>query len=156
MEKNIDRIFEMEEEKMASEENRGSKKARRFKVLDQVKIKTTRFGKKFAKGLPIWTYGTIMKIKGKVCDVQWDDSEGVDLMKSHTYFLERAEDGKEGNALMAMYLLNEPWYDDRVNSIRTILPVLEIGTALAPIASLDVTSMPRDFFEALVREDCRD
>jgi hypothetical protein len=88
METNIDRIFEMEEEKMASEENRGSKKARRFKVLDRVKIKTTRFGKKFAKGLPIWTYGTIMKIKGKVCDVQWDDSEGVDLRKSHTYFLE--------------------------------------------------------------------
>jgi hypothetical protein len=54
--------------------------ARRFKVLDRVKIKTTRFGKKFAKGLPIWTFGTIMKIKGKVCDVQWDDSEGVDLM----------------------------------------------------------------------------
>ncbi len=39
-------------------------------MLDRVKIKTTRFDKKFAKGLPIWTYGTIMKIKGKVCDVQ--------------------------------------------------------------------------------------
>ncbi len=108
METNIDRIFEMEEEYKASEENKGSKKAKRFKVLDRVKIKTTRFGRKFAKGLPMWTFGTIMKIKGKVCDVQWDDSEGVDLMKSHTDFLEKAEDGKEGNALMAMYLLNEP------------------------------------------------
>jgi hypothetical protein len=97
-----------------------------------------------------------MKIKGKVCDVQWDDSVGVDLMKSHTDFLERANDGMEGNAMMALYLLNEPWYSDRANSIRTILPVLEVGTALAPNTNHEVTSMPRDFFEALVREDWRD
>jgi hypothetical protein len=94
-----------------------------------------------------------MKIKGKVCDVQWDDSVEVDLMKSHTDFLERADDGIEGNALMALYLLNEPWYCDRINSIRTILPMLEVGTALAPNTGLDITSVPRDFFEALVRED---
>ena len=122
IESNIDKIFEMEEVLM---KNMQSKVEKKFKVLDRVKIKTTRFGKKFAKGMPIYTFGTIMKIKGKVCDVQRDDSEGVDLMKSHTDFLEKAEDGKEGNALMAMYLLNEPWYSDRFNSIRTILPVLE-------------------------------
>jgi hypothetical protein len=95
-----------------------------------------------------------MKMKGKVCDIQWDDSEGVDLMKSHTDFLEMANDSKKGDAVMALYLLNEPWYDDRANSIiRIILPVLEVGTALAPT---DGTSLPRDFFEALVREDWRD
>jgi hypothetical protein len=38
-------------------------------------------------------------------------------MKSHTDFLERADNGKQGNALMAIYLLDEPWFDDRVNSI---------------------------------------
>ncbi len=80
---------------MDAKENKGSKKAKRFKVLDRVKIKTTRFGKTFAKGLPTYTFGTTMKIKGKVCDVQWDDSEGVDLMKSHTDFLEEANDSKK-------------------------------------------------------------
>jgi hypothetical protein len=78
-----------------------------------------------------------MKMKGKVCDVQWDDSEGVQLMKSHTDFL-------------------EPWYDDRLNRIGTILPVLEVGAALAPAGGNETTSLPRDFFEALVREDRRD
>ena len=48
IEMNIDRIFEMEEEHMATEENKGSKKARKFKMLDRVKINTSRFGRKFA------------------------------------------------------------------------------------------------------------
>jgi hypothetical protein len=108
-ETNIDKIFELEEGVMNSMENTGSKKVKGFSVLDRVKIKTTRFGKSFAKGKPTYTFGTIMKIKGKVCDVQWDDSEGVDLMKSHTDFLEPDGDSKKGDALMALYLLNEPW-----------------------------------------------
>jgi hypothetical protein len=55
MEMNIDKIFEMEEELMATSENNRSKKAKGFNVLDRVKIKTTRFGKTFAKGLPIYS-----------------------------------------------------------------------------------------------------
>jgi hypothetical protein len=154
METNIDKkIFEMEETLMNAKE---SKAAKKFKVLDRVKIKTTRFGKTFAKGMPTCTFGTIMKIKGKVCDVQWDDSEGVNLMKSHTDFLEKAEDGKEGNALMAMYLLDESWYCDKANSIRNILPVLEVGTAFTPADGTGTTTLPKDFFEALIREDWRD
>ncbi len=74
-------------------------------------------------------------------------------MKSHTDFLERADDGIEGNALMALYLLNEPWYCDRAYSIKT---VLEIGTALAPTDGQGTTTLPKDFFEALIREDWRD
>jgi hypothetical protein len=88
--------------------------------------------------------------------VQWDDSEEVDLMKSHTDFLEAAKDGEEGNALIALYLLNEPWYDDRANTIRLILPVLEVGSALAPADGHGTTTLPKDFFEALIREDWRD
>jgi hypothetical protein len=156
METNIDKIFQMEEEEARFEENAQGKSRKRFKVLDRVKIKTTRFGKTFAKGRPTYTHGTIMKMKGKVCDVQWDDSEGIDLMKSHTDFLKRDRDGKEDGALMAMFLQNEPWFSDRMNSIKTILPVLEVGAALTPVASHETTSLPRDFFEALVREDWRD
>ncbi len=50
-----------------------------------------------------------MKIKGKVCNVQWDDSEGVELMKSHTDFLEPANDKVKGDTVMALYLANELW-----------------------------------------------
>ncbi len=73
---------------MGIKDNKENKKVKGFFVLDRVKIKTTRFGKTFAQGLPTYTFGTIMKMKGKVCDIQWDDSEGVDLMKSHTDFLD--------------------------------------------------------------------
>jgi hypothetical protein len=57
---------------------------------------------------------------------------------------------------MTLYLLNEPWFCDRVNSIKTILPVLEIGTALAPTDGQGTTTLPKDFFETLIREDWRD
>ncbi len=124
--------------------------------MDRVKVKTTRFGKTFAKGRPTYTHRTIMKMKGKVSDVQWDDSEGVDLMKSHTDFLKADRDSKKDGALMAMFLQNEPWLSDRMNSIGTILHVLEVGAALTPVASHETTNLPRDFFEALVREDWRD
>ena len=104
----------------------------KFKPLDRVKIKTTRFGKSFAKGKPVYTFGTVMKSKGKVCDVQWDDSEGVELMKSHTDFLEAANDKVKGDAIIALYLVNEPWFDDRGSSIKMILPILEVGSQLVP------------------------
>ncbi len=128
-ETNLDKIFEMEEEAARFEENAQGKSRKGFKVLDRVKVKTTRFGKTFAKGRPTYTHGTIMKMKEKVCDVQWDDSEGVDLMKSHRDFLEPDRDSKKDAALMAMFMQNEPWFSDRMNSIRTILPVLEVGAA---------------------------
>ena len=97
-----------------------------------------------------------MKSKGKVCDVQWDDSEGVELMKSHTDFLEPAMDKVKGDAVLALYLVNEPWFNDRGSSIRMILPILEVGSALTPAEGNDATTVPKDFFEALVREDWRD
>ena len=91
-----------------------------------------------------------------MCDVQWDDSEGVDLWKSHTDFLEAASDNVKGDVIAALYLLSEPWFDDAANSTATLLPILEIGSALAPAANDETTNLPRDFFEALIREDWRD
>ena len=130
-------------------EDKVEKSKGKFKPLDRVKIKTTRFGKSFAKGKPVYTYGTVMKSKGKVCDAQWDDSEGVELMKSHTDFLEPANDKVKGDAVLALYLVNEPWFDDRGSSIKMILPILEVGSALSPAVDNDATSLPKDFFEAL-------
>jgi hypothetical protein len=151
---NIDELFEEEAARMREDKVERSKG--KFKPLDQVRIKTTRFGKSFAKGKPVYTFGTVMKSKGKVCDVQWDDSEGVELMKSHTDFLEPANDKVKGDAVLALYLVNEPWFDDRGSSIKMILPILEVGSALTQAADNDATSLPKDFFEALVREDWRD
>ncbi len=37
-----------------------------------------------------------------------------------------------------------------------ILPILEVGSALAPAEGSEATTLPKDFFEALVREDWRD
>jgi hypothetical protein len=137
---NIDDLFEQEEEMIVEMEK--SKKGKGFKVLDRVKIKTTRFGKSFAKGRPLFTFGTIMKMKGKVCDVQWDDSDEVDLWKSHTDFLEAAKDNVKGDVVAALYLLTEPWFDDRTNCTRMILPILEIGCALAPTTNDETTNLP--------------
>ena len=106
---NIDDLFEQEGKMIVEMEK--SKKGKGFKVLDRVKIKTTRFGKSFAKGRPLYTFGTIMKIKGKVCDVQWDDSDGVDLWKSHTDFLEAAGDNVKGDVI----------YDSVISSNRTLV-----------------------------------
>ena len=151
---NIDELFEMEEKQ--PEDEAKLKKGKGFKVLDRVKVKTTRFGKSYAKGRPLYTFGTIMKMKGKVCDVQWDDSDGVDLMKSHTDFLEAANDKVSGDVVAALYLCSEPWYDDRTNNTKMMLPILEVGTALTPATGDDTTNLPRDFFEALIREDWRE
>jgi hypothetical protein len=144
---NIDAIFDLEERMM--EEKEKSKKGKRFKVLDRVKTKTTRFGRSFAKGRQLYTFGTIMKMKGKVCDVQWDDSDGVDLMKSHTDFLEAANDKVSGDVVAALYLLSEPWFDDQTNNIKMILPILEVGSALTPATGDDVTNLPETFLKLL-------
>ena len=53
-------------------------------------------------------------------------------------------------------MLTEPWFDDRTDGTKTMLPILEIGSALAPATSEETTNLPRDFFEALIREDWRD
>ncbi len=136
----------------------GTKTVRnKYKILDRVKIKTTRFGKAYAKGRTKWTHGTITKIRGKVCEVQWEGEEEGHLMKSHTDFLEPSKrDVMESSAMMALYRISDPPFDDSLKSIRTILPVLEVGSALSPIAPDESSNVPRDFFEALVREDWRD
>ncbi len=90
-----------------------------------------------------------MKMKGKVCDVQWDDSDGVDLMKSHTDFLEAANDKMSGDIVAALYLLSEPWFDDRTNNTQMILPILEVESALTLATGDDTTNLPRTSLKLL-------
>ena len=78
-------------------------------------------------------------------------------MKSHTDFLEPSKRSKnESSTLMALYRISDPSFDYSLKSIRTILSVLEVGSALSPVAPDETSNVPRDFFEALVREDWRD
>ncbi len=37
-----------------------------------------------------------------------------------------------------------------------ILPILEVGSALAPAEGSEATPLPKNFFDALIREDWRD
>jgi hypothetical protein len=135
----------------------GKKLKMKFTIFDRVRTKTTRFGRAYAKGKAEYTYGTIMKIRGKVCEIQWDGEEEGHLMKSHTDFLEGyGGNAKASCAMMALYRMPDPSFDDTLNEIRTILPVLEVGSALAPSANDEIGNVPKDFFEALVREDWRD
>ena len=59
---------------------RNLKEAKRkatVQVGDQVRIKTMRFGKKYAKGLPEYTQGKVIKIKGKKAGVVYEGGEEV-------------------------------------------------------------------------------
>jgi hypothetical protein len=78
------------------------------------------------------------------------------LIKLHTDFLETANDKMSGDVVTALYLLSEPWFDDQTNNTKMILPILEVGSALTPATGDDTTNLPRDFFEALIREDWRE
>jgi hypothetical protein len=62
-----------------------------LKLNDRVKMKTCRFGVKYAKGKSKFTYGTITEIdKGKIADVKWETVEGEPIsMSAHVSHLQR-------------------------------------------------------------------
>ena len=47
-----------------------------LKADDRVKIKTECFGKEYAIGRAKYTYGRVVKVNGKIVDVQWDNAKG--------------------------------------------------------------------------------
>ncbi len=126
-------------------------------MLDRIKIKTTRFGKKYAKGLPIWTYGTIMNIKGKVCDVERSQFRAQVKSSELNSPCHRTTARLAGTSPSTHFLLSHLRLSPEVRRCETSSGQLLLNhPTAASIASHDVTSMPWDFFEALVREDWRD
>jgi hypothetical protein len=47
-----------------------------LKADDRVKIRTECFGKEYAVGRNKYTYGRVVKVNGKIADVQWDNAKG--------------------------------------------------------------------------------
>ena len=115
-----------------------------------MKIKTSKFGIKYSKGRPEFTFGRVLKTNGKLYDVLWDGNEEDAMMKTHVRHLilqsnlkEVEEDDEEPR--LYSKLTNE-----------TILPILAVGEALSQSSGEGKDSWPKDFYEALLRDDWRD
>ena len=122
---------------------------------DRVKIKTFRFGKAYAKGRPVFTYGNIVSTQGgKVIDVRWDNDEGDgEVMKTKLSDLQRVtpvinivshilKDVKESGG----------W---PIRKVEAMFPVLEVGSQLTESDLNANGNWPRDFIEVLIRPDWR-
>jgi hypothetical protein len=121
-------------------------KKKRIDVGDRVKIKTRAFGSGYAKGKPKFTYGHVKQKKGDLYDVLWDAG---DSMVAHKRHLEAHESDSEEDEN------EEPRYNGRLDK-ETILPILSVGSQLSQPNPDGKDSWPKDFYEALLRDDWRD
>jgi hypothetical protein len=114
-------------------------------IGDRVKIKTKAFGKGYAAGKPTFTYGYVRAKKGDLFDVEWDAG---DSMMTHKRHLSTHDSESEDES-------NEPKLNGRISK-ETILPILSVGAALSQPNPSGKDSWPKDFYEALLRDDWRD
>jgi hypothetical protein len=131
------------------------KRKAEFEVGDNVKIKTIRFGKQYAKGLPEYTYGRIITTRGSKAKVLYEGDDHVyNTNITHLEKVDEDKDPKE-NVVAAMVLYKKEWYKKKT-SLDTIMAALEVGCALKRSEESEESSWPKDFFEALVRDDWRE
>jgi hypothetical protein len=125
--------------------NKMKRKRTQIDIGDRVKIKTKAFGKGYAEGKPTFTYGYVRGKKGDLYEVEWDAGDSMMTHKRHlsTYNSESEGEGEE------------PKLNGRITK-ETILPILSVGTALSQPNPTGKDSWPRDFYEALLRDDWRD
>ena len=121
------------------------KKRLKIDLGDRVKIKTRAFGKGYAEGKPEFTYGYVRGKKGDLYDVEWDAGDSMLTHKRHLSAHQRESEDDE----------NEPRFNSRITK-ETLLPILSVGTALSQPNASEKDSWPRDFYEALLRDDWRD
>jgi hypothetical protein len=119
-------------------------KKRKIDVGDRVKIKTKAFGIGYAKGRPTFTYGYVKKKKGDLYDVLWDAG---DTMVAHKRHLTSHDSDSEDE--------EDPRYNSRISK-ETILPILAVGAQLSQPNPIGKDSWPKDFYEALLRDDWRE
>ena len=131
--------------------NRVEKKTKKqISVNDRVKIKTSKFGIGYARGRPEFTFGRVLKLNGKLYDVLWEGDDEDSVMTAHVRHLifqpnlQKVEESE-----------NEPRLYDKMTK-ETILPILSVGEALSQSSGDGAESWPKDFYEALLREDWRD
>jgi hypothetical protein len=121
------------------------KRKTKIDIGDRVKIKTKAFGKAYAVGKPMFTYGYVQAKKGDLYNVEWDAGDSMLTHKRHlsTHDSE-SEDEDDG-----------PKLNSRITK-ETILPILSVGSALSQPNPTGKDSWPRDFYEALLRDDWRE
>jgi hypothetical protein len=144
----------------------GSKSRRKSRLLklniavpvleagDRVKIKTFRFGKAYARGRPMFTYGYIVSMDGgKVIDVKWDNDEGDgEVMKTKLSDLQRVSPVLKIVSTILKDAKESGW---PIRKVEAMFPVLEVGSQLTESDLNESGNWPRDFIEALIRPDWR-
>jgi len=136
-------------------DQRTRKRKAELQVGDSVKIKTARFGKSYAMGRPEFTYGKVLFLKGSKAGVRYEGGEEIyDTNKTH---LEKLHDEREpeNEDIVATILHQNKWYKKKTN-VFTMMAVLEVGCALKRSEESEESSWPKDFFEALIRQDWRE
>jgi hypothetical protein len=106
--------------------------------------KTKAFGVGYAKGRPTFTYGYVKNKKGDLYDVLWDAGYTMATHKRHLTPHDSDTDEEE-----------DPRYNSRISK-DTILPILAVGSQLSQPNPVGKDSWPKDFYEALLRDDWRE
>ncbi len=147
-----------------------------LKIGDEVRIATHRFGKEYARGLPKFTFGKVIKLLGDKAKIKWiqGDEDTVshlslrikgkgsstlatisrdltsldeDSSSEHTKGLSNMEIDDYMEAVKDIIKYPTTW------NVDTILPIMEVGSCVSG-SELGGT-WPRDFYEALIRPDWR-
>jgi len=131
------------------------KRKAEIQVGDNVKIKTIRFGKQYAKGRPEYIRGKVVSTMGKKVMVRYEeDDETYATEKAH--LVKDDEDNRmTSDNVVATVCHNGRWYK-RSQTFYSIMATLEVGCALKRSEESEEANWPKDFFEALVRTDWRD
>jgi hypothetical protein len=129
------------------------KRKREIAVGDRVRIKTWRFGTRYAEGLPEYTEGQVVSIKKSKAGVRYKGEKKIyDTNKSH---LERVQDEPEQREDVVATVIYKGRRYKKSQTFYSIMASLEVGCALKRSEENEETSWPKDFFEALVRNDWR-
>ncbi len=106
-------------------------------------------------GKPKYTDGKVITIRGKRAGVRYDGSKEIyDTYLSHLDNQFEADDPDQDN-VVATVCYNGKWFR-KSQTFYTIMASLEVNSALKRSEENEETSWPKDFFEALVRNDWRE
>jgi hypothetical protein len=144
----------------------------------QVRIKTIRFGKVYAQGLPEYTFGKVIDVIKEQAKVKWQQGD-VDMVTRLSLRIKRdqvpslpiqwgpkrnreleeevlpsAEPGSERETEVSIRTEESLLSYPKEWNATTILPIMEVRGAIT--ASGWGGTHPRDFYEALVRPDWRE
>jgi hypothetical protein len=131
------------------------KRKAEIQVGDMVRIKTIRFGKLYAKDRPKYTQGKVVGTKGKKVAVVYEGGEeSYDTYKSHLEKLEVDELAKDDDVVATIIYQGKRY--KKSQTFYTIMAALEVGSGLKRSQESEESSWPKDFYEALVRNDWRE